>query len=302
MATAATDARSPASLATRDLGLLFAIDLIWGFNLIASKVGVETFPPIFFTSMRFGVLSLLLIPVLRWHRGQMRVLALSAASMGALSFGFLFLGVQQAQDVSSVAIATQLGVPMQTLLSVWLLGERIRWRRILGIVLSFAGIIVIGFDPRVLEYWLALVLVIVSCFFSSIGLIYIKGLAEIRALEIQAWVSTVSWPLLLVMSLLFEHGQWLAMQSANWTAWSALAYTMLMSNLVAHTGMYYLVRRYPVTSVAPLTLLSPIFSIVFGVMLLNDHLTPRMLVGGAITLIGVLIVMLRQKQIVDTGS
>src|SRR5215475_6461850 len=117
MATAAADTRSAPSLASRDLGLLLAIDLIWGFNLIASKVGVQTFPPIFFTSMRFGVLSLLLIPLLRWHRGQMRVLALSAASMGALSFGFLFLGVQQAQDVSSVAIATQLGVPMQTLLS-----------------------------------------------------------------------------------------------------------------------------------------------------------------------------------------
>ena len=42
--------------------------------------------------------------------------------------------------------------------------------------------------------------------------------------------------------------------------------------------------------------------IFFGVTLLNDQLTARMLAGGAVTLIGVLIVVLREKRIVDTGT
>jgi O-acetylserine/cysteine efflux transporter len=50
------------------------------------------------------------------------------------------------------------------------------------------------------------------------------------------------------------------------------------------------------------TLLSPLFSILFGVLLLHDRLTPKMWVGGTITLAGVLLVMLRERRLVDTGS
>jgi O-acetylserine/cysteine efflux transporter len=71
---------------------------------------------------------------------------------------------------------------------------------------------------------------------------------------------------------------------------------------VAHTGWYYLVSRYPVTSLSPLTLLSPLFGVVFGVTLLHDHLTVRMLIGGAITLVGVFIVLLREKRLIDVGT
>ena len=46
-----------------------------------------------------------------------------------------------------------------------------------------------------------------------------------------------------------------------------------MSSLIAHTAWYYLVSRYPVTSLSPITLLSPLFGIFFGVTLLNDQLT-----------------------------
>ena len=75
-----------------------------------------------------------------------------------------------------------------------------------------------------------------------------------------------------------------------------------MSSLVAHTGWYYLVGRYPVTSLSPITLLSPLFGIFFGVTLLDDQLTARMLIGGVVTLAGVLIVVAREKRLVDTGT
>ncbi len=93
-----------------------------------------------------------------------------------------------------------------------------------------------------------------------------------------------------------------AVRNATWEGWAALFFTTMMSSLIAHTAWYYLVGRYPVTSLSPITLLSPLFGIFFGVTLLNDQLTARMLAGGAVTLIGVLIVVLREKRIVDTGT
>jgi O-acetylserine/cysteine efflux transporter len=302
MSATPAGAEQPATLANQDLALLILINLIWGLNLIASKIGVTGFPPIFFTALRFGSVALLLLPMLRVHRGQMRMLLVAAALTGPASFALLFCGVYLVDDASMVAIATQMGVPFSTLLSVWLLGETIRWRRRLGIVLAFLGIVVIGLDPRAFTYWEGLLLVVASCLVGSLGMIFIKRLKDIRALELQAWIALAGAPTLLALSCLIESGQVQAVRDADLPAWLALAYTAVMSSLVAHTGWYYLLSRYPVTSLSPLTLLSPLFGVCFGVALLGDQLTWRMLLGGAITLVGVFIVLVRERKLIDTGT
>lgn len=289
-------------LAPRDLSLLLVINVFWGCNLVAAKIGVQSFPPIFFTALRFAMVSVCLLPFLRVHAGQMGNIARAALYTGAIAFALLFCGVRITADASTVAIATQLAVPFSTLLSVWLLGETIRWQRRLGIVLAFLGVVIIGFDPRVFGYWPGLALVILSAFAGSLGLIYIKRLQDVSALQVQAWVSTMSWPLLLLLSLGIEQGQWASLSSASLGGWLALLFTVFGSSLIAHTGWYYLIGRYPVTSVAPLTLLSPLFGVLLGVTLLNDHLTWRMFLGGAVTLCGVFIVIRRERRLVDTGT
>jgi O-acetylserine/cysteine efflux transporter len=302
MAVTSTPAGDPTSLATRDLALLIGMNLIWGLNLIASKIGVGQFPPIFFTALRFGSLALFLLPMLKIHRGQMANLFAAAMLTGPATFALLFAGIYLAEDAATVAVASQMSVPFSTLMSIWFLGETIRWRRTLGIVLAFAGIVIISFDPRVFAYWEGLALVVCSSFVSSLGLIFLKRLQGIRPLEVQSWIALVGGGILLALSLILEGGQVNAVRNANWEGWLALFFTTVMSSLVAHTAWFYLVGRYPVTSLSPITLLSPLFGIFFGVTLLDDHLTARMLAGGAVTLIGVLIVVLREKRIVDTGT
>ena len=292
----------PSSISGRDLTFLIFINLIWGANLIASKIGVGQFPPIFFTALRFASVAALVMPFLRIHQGQMRNLLAAVVLTGPAAFALLFVGVHLVKDASMVAITSQMGVPFSTLLSVWLLGETIRWRRRLGIALAFAGIAVIGFDPHAFDYWPGLMIVVLSCLVSSLGLIFLKRLKDIRPLELQAWIAIVGGPTLLLGSLAMEHGQWNAVVNAHWSGWSALAFTTILSSLVAHTGWYYLVSRYPVTSLSPITLLSPLFGVFFGVTLLHDQLTARMLLGGAVTLAGVLIVLMREQRIADTGT
>src|ERR1044071_8840202 len=85
----------------------------------------------------------------------------------------LFAGIFLTEDAATVAVATQMSVPFSTLMSVMFLGETIRWRRILGIVLAFAGIVIISFDPRVFAHWEGLALVACSSFVSSPALILI---------------------------------------------------------------------------------------------------------------------------------
>ena len=92
------------------------------------------------------------------------------------------------------------------------------------------------------------------------------------------------------------------MWQGTWRGWSALVFTAIASSLVAHTTWYWLVARYPVTGLSAVTLLTPIFGIVFSVLVLGDVLTGKMVVGSVVTLGGVLIVLMRDRKLVDTGS
>jgi O-acetylserine/cysteine efflux transporter len=290
-------------LAPRDLAFLVGINLVWGFNLIASKAGVGHFPPVLFTALRFSLLALILLPFLRWHPGRMERLMLAAMLSGGLQFALLFMGLHLSEGVARVAIATQLGVPFTTLMSVLFLGEVIRWRRWLGIGLAFAGVAVIGFQPGLLEHRWGLALVIASTLIGSLGLVAVKSLGEsLNPLELQAWFAWTGVPLLVFMTLFLETGQREAIATAGWMEWGALLYTVLLSSLLAHTGFYWLVSRYPVTSISPITLLSPVFGVAFGALLLGEPLTVRILIGGALTLGGVFIIAMRERKMVDTGT
>ncbi|HEV7714067.1 MAG TPA: DMT family transporter [Steroidobacteraceae bacterium] len=286
----------------RDLLLLVGITFIWGFNLITSKVGVSEIPPILFTFLRFAIVTVVLLPVLRIHRGQMSALVVAALLSGAINFGLSFAALRRATSVSSMAIASQLGVPFATLLSVALLDEVVRWRRWTGILLSFAGVAIMGFDPQIGQRWESLAMAIAAAFMGALGLIAIKKLHGFRPAELLGWTTLISLPVLLVVTLSFEHPDWHALTQVSWKAWSALAFAAFGASLISYTGYFHLVQQYPVTSVAPLTTLSPIFSVTFGVLLLGDHLTGRIIIGGACTLVGVLIITLREQRIVDTGS
>ncbi len=286
----------------RHLAALLVITLIWGLNLIVSKIGLSQVPPMLFTALRFAVLAALLFPFLRVVPGKMNAMVVAALLSGALNFALLFAGLSIAQNVSAVAIASQLGVPITTLLSVALLGETVRWRRWTGIALSFAGVMIIGLDPLVFSYWPSLVLVIASALVSSLGLIAVKRLPEFEPLEMQAWFSWVSLPVLALLAVVAHRPGLDDLRQIPGEAWAAIAYTAIVGSLIAHTGFYYLVQRYPVTSVAPLTVLSPVFSVLFGITLLDDKMTARIAVGGLVTLAGVLIITLRERRLADTGS
>lgn len=289
-------------VAARDLALLILINLIWGYNLIASKVGVGEFPPMLFTALRFAIVALVLLPFLRLRRGEMGPLVVAAVMSGGLHFGLLFVGLAMSESMSSVAIAGQLGVPFTTLMSIVFLGEVVHWRRWLGITLAFVGVMVIGLDPLVFQFWPGLALVVLSAFIGSIGLMAVKKLLGWKPLELQAWFAVISAPLLFVLSFAFETGQPEAVMSATWRGWAALAFTALVASLIAHTGYYYLVQRYPVTSISPLTVLSPVFGVYFAVTLLGDDLSNRMILGAVMALTGVFIVALRERKIIETGT
>lgn len=281
---------------------LAMINAIWGFNIVAVKLSADRFPPVFLTFLRFLIVGLAVWPWLRIRRGEMPWLLIAATSSGGLQFALMYSGVAVSDNLSAVAIGGQLGVPFATLLSVLLLGERIHWRRWLGISMSFAGVVLIGFSPEVFASWPGLLLIVAAAFVGAVGLVAIKRVRDLEPLELQAWLAWASLPLLLPLSLLLEDGQLASLGTAGLTGWSALLYSAVLASLVAHTSYFALIRRYPVSSIAPVTVLTPLFSVFFSVTLLGDALDVRMLLGGLLTLSGVTVILTRERRGAATGT
>jgi O-acetylserine/cysteine efflux transporter len=281
---------------------LAAINAIWGFNIVTVKLSADRFPPVFLTFLRFLIVGIIVWPWLRIRRGEMRWLLTAATCSGGLQFALMYSGVALSGNMSSAALAGQLGVPFATLMSVAMLGERIHWRRWLGIGMSFAGVALIGFSPEVFHSWPGLILIVIAAFIGAVGLVAIKRVRDLEPLELQSWLAWGSVPLLLPLSLLIEDGQLASLGTAGTVGWGALLYSALLASLVAHTSYFALIRRYPVTSIAPVTVLTPLFSVFFSVLLLGDVLDARMVVGGLLTLSGVTVIVLRERKAAATGT
>ncbi len=279
---------------------LVLITFVWALSLVAVSVGVEEMPPLLFTGLRFMIPALILAPFLRWHHGQMVSIAIVAMGMGAIQFGLFFTGIYVADDLSSVAIASQLGVPFTTLLSMVILGETVGWRRWFGMALAFLGVMVISFDPRVFAYIDGMAFGVAAALIGAMAIIVMRRLENVGVFALQAWIALLSWPLLLCASLLIEGDPRDFIAAASLRTWAAIAFTALVSNLIAHAGLYYLIQRYEVSRISPLTLLTPVFTVILGVTVLGDMLTMRMVLGGFITLCGVLIISLRRPETVLT--
>ncbi len=276
---------------------MIVITFLWGFAPVIMKVAFDSVPPLIFTCVRFLLVAVVLIPFLRWHSGKMLLIVAIASTVGWLEFSLFFSGLAVSGDVTPVAVAAQLSVPFATILSIFILGEIVRWRRWTGILLAFSGVMLFSFDPHVMAYAGGLTLAIGGAFSHAMAMVLMRRIDGIGVFELQAWVAVVSAPMLFLLSLIFETGQFEAFRSATWDVWLTLFYGAFLSSLVAHAGFYWMVQRYEVTVLAPFTLLAPIFTILFGYLLLGDQLTARMLIGSAITLVGVAIVTLRTEDL-----
>jgi drug/metabolite transporter (DMT)-like permease len=281
-------------MSPRDFALMVLVCVIWGLNNVVSKVTVSTLdvPPLFYATLRSAVILAAVLPwLLPVPRPAWRILAVGML-MGGGSFALLFIGLETSTP-SAAGIVSQLSVPIATLLSVAVLGERIHWRRGLGIVLSIAGVLIVMWHPGSMQATTGLLFVAGSAACGAVGAIMLKQMEGIRPLRFQAWVGLSTLVFCGVLSALFEDHPVSAGWNAGWPFVAIVLFSALCTSVFAHTTYYGLIQRYEANLVAPMTLMAPLFTIGFGVWLTGDPFGIRMLIGSATALVGVLIIALR---------
>jgi len=285
-------------MSVRDFALLAGVCLVWAANSVVSKVVISNFgaPPLFYAAARFAVVVAATAPWLApAPRPLWRMIAVGLL-MGGGTFALSFIGLQTTSP-SAGAVVGQLGVPIATALSVAFLGEQIGWRRGLGIALTLAGAMVVMWDPKGFAPSTGLLFVAASALTGSVGAVLMKQIEGVRPLQFQAWVGFSSlWPIA-ALSVATERGQGAFLAHAWAPFLLAVLFSGLVVSVVAHTAYYGLIQRYEVNLLQPLTLMSPLATIALGVVFTHDPFGPRMAVGSAVALLGVLIIALRRNHV-----
>lgn len=278
----------------RDLALMMVIVLAWAFNFLTSAWALREIPPFLFTALRMAILIALLLPFLRAPpRGQWGRLAVVALLNGALHFGTSFWALRAAGNISSPAIVMQSYVPMATLLAWWFLGERFGWRTGLAVAVSFAGVLVLGFDPMVLREPAALLVMLLSSLFLACGTVVMRGLKGVGMIDQQGWTAVLALAPLLALSLLLEPGALARLGQTSWIGWGGALYSAVAASLLGHGLFYVLVQRHPVAQVTPWLLLTPVLAVGLGIAFYGDRPGMRLWIGAAMVLGGVLLIALR---------
>jgi O-acetylserine/cysteine efflux transporter len=280
------------------IGRLLLLSLVtvgWGLNFVAAKWGYADFEPMLLLALRFLFVGLILLPFCTYPRGKMlHILGLSFV-LGTVHFGLMFTGIKEV-DAGVAAIAIQTQVPFAALLAALLFKDYLGWRRALGMILAFSGMVLIAGEPRMETSLVSLGMVILASMVWAVSTVQVKLMGEAPPFSVLAWSSLFAAPQLFVLSLLLEDDQWGQITNAAWYGWGAVVYMTLVVSVFGYGVWYTTLRQYDVNQVMPITLLVPLSGLASGAWILGETMTWLMWLGAALTLVGVAIIILRRPR------
>lgn len=280
------------------IAVTIGLCLSWGFNNVAIKLAIHDIPPLIQSAAR-SVLAASVVGI--WT--QLRGIALFkrdgslpagilAGVFFALEFVLIYRGLLWTTATRGV-LFLYLAPFFVVLGSRWLIpGDHFRRSQWLGLLLSFAGIVIAfglptpAANPRQIlgdlmlvggaAAWAATTLIIKS-----------SALSRVSAEKTLLYQLAVSAPLLGLGALLFgEHID--AMPSP--LALGAFAYQALWVVSVTFTVWFALIVRYSAARLSVFTFLAPLFGVAAGHFVLNDPLTPAFAVAVVLVAGGLLLV------------
>jgi O-acetylserine/cysteine efflux transporter len=284
-----------------DILIAVTVPVVWGLGLVFAKPAVDQFPPILLMALRFSVTALLLVWFVRVPWGSLRWLFLAALVGSTLQYGLTFNGLRLL-DASTTALIVQAEAPFLALIAAVFLGEHLGLKRILGMVIAFAGIYLISGEPRIRGQEIGVALVLGGAFTWALGQIIVRRLGAIGGPTAIAWISVCAAPQLFVASALVERGQVAALANAGPTIWATVLYLGVVMTALGYTCWYHVLGRYQVNQVAPFLLLTPVASVVGGALLLGEAITPTILTGGAVIIFGVALLIIERRPAVAVAA
>ncbi|MFD5063625.1 EamA family transporter [Streptomyces sp. NPDC058394] len=270
------------------IALAALVAAVWGVNFVVIEVGLGHFPPLLFSALRFLVAALPAVFFVGRPKVAWKWIVGVGLVLGVAKFGLLFIGMDRGMPAGLSSLVLQVQAVFTALIAATALGERPGRVRVLGMAVALAGIGVAAVDEGASGPVLAFVLVIAAAACWGVSNVLTRKAAPPDSLNFMVWVSTVPVLPLLGLSLLFEG--WDrdadALAALDWSGVGIIVYVAWITTVFGFGAWGFLLRHYPASSVAPFTLLVPVFGMSSAALLLDESVSPlrwcaaALLVGG----------------------
>jgi len=273
---------------------------LWGLNQVAAKAALPEVGALWQAALRSSGATLLLW---LWSRGRGIALfdrdgtlagGLVAGALFAAEFVCIFIGLQfttasrMVVFIYTAPFVVALGMPLVSP------AERLRLVQAVGLVLAFAGVAWAfseGFSqpaagPR---QWLGDGLGVLAGVLWGATTLAIRAskLTHASAEKTLLYQLAFSALLLLAGALATEPAP---LHALSPLAWSSLAFQIVVVSFASYLVWFWLIRHYPATPIASFTMLTPIFGLVLGALLLAEPITARLLIALATVATGIFLV------------
>jgi len=275
-------------LPLKHLLILLFIAVVHGSAFPFTKLVLnDSVPPILMASLRMGIVLILLIPFWKFKIPEKKYipsLVAFSVSMGVMVYVFMTLALYHSTIISPVIVGSQLAIPFGILASAVMLGENISTKKWILIFSAFVGIMIIFFDPKLVDNFLGLFFASLMALFFALAQVYSRQLRELDISLTNAFTGLFGFIILLVVSYFIEGDTVLNITSINLSSWLLISYQAIVVSLGAHLLMFYLYKFYTVGQIFPSYSLFPIFGIGLTFLIFDEVPTILFLVGGIIVI------------------
>jgi O-acetylserine/cysteine efflux transporter len=273
------------SMQPKDIALACCPPVLWALGYVMAKPAIVHFPPLFMVGLAYGVGALILLRQSLKTKTAWWAMFTIAAFGGTIQSGFIFAGLNRL-PASTAILVVQSQVPF-AVLSAWAIcGERPDPRRLLGVAIVLAGIVLIAGAPEAVSALDALALVLLGTLSWGVSQALVRALGRDDGPTTIGALALYASPQLIVASLFLESGQLESLKTATWDVWIAVIILAVGGYVVAYSIWYGLMQRYRVDQVMPFALLMPLVGVLAGAIILGEHLSVWVAVGGLVVLGG----------------
>ena len=272
----------------RALLLALAVVAVWGTNFVVIRIALDHLPPLLLATLRFAFAALPAGLLLRRPAVPWRELAAYGVLIGVGQFGLLFIAMYGMISPGLASLIVQCQAFFTIGLAVWLAGERLFAVQWMALLLAGSGIALIAVRGGASATPLGLALVLVAAAAWAAGNTIQRRRAGVNMLAYVVWASLFAVPPLLALSLIVEGPSAIAdgIARADAATWAAVAWQAVGNTMFGYGIWGWLLGRYPAATIAPLSLLVPVFGMGASAFWLGEPLQGWKLAAAGLVMLG----------------
>jgi O-acetylserine/cysteine efflux transporter len=305
-------------LSWRDAALALAIVFVWGTNFVVIRLGLNALPPLFFATLRFIFVFAPAAFFLPRPKTSWSNLAIYGVCIGLFQFGFLFIAMKGRISPGLASLVVQMQVFFTIGLAQWRASARGAMRRtdeklkphqMAAFALALAGMGVIAAHNGQGTTLEGVALVLLAAMGWALGNQASREAGQkdvkLNMLAYVVWAAMFAVPPLLILSLLTEGPAAIAngVRHAGLTTWAAVLWQSVGNTMFGYACWAWLLSRYPAATVAPMSLLVPIFGFAASATILGEPLPPWKIGATLLIMAGLAVNLLwRPRKVVLQGE